>query len=150
MFDAIRKLSDREQLMVGVMALLLVAVLINLVIVSPILRMQSRAQADFARASRVADLTEGLEAPGEETADDRQLRSVVSELAASKSVVFDRIQTNPDGGLQMDLSNVPYSAFYTWLQVLEDEEGIVVTEAYITAGDEASSLEARVSLARGE
>ena len=150
MLQALRKLSDRERLLVGVMTALVLVVVINLAVIAPIFSLQSRAQADFARAARVAELTEVLEVPGAESADDRQLRSVVSELAARNSVVFDRIQTDPDGGLQMDLSNVPYSAFYTWLQMLEGEEGVVVTEAYITAGDEPSSLEARVSLIRGE
>jgi len=150
MMDAIKKLTERERMMLAALAVVFALTFIYFLVVTPVLSFQARATADYARAARVAQLTEGLEAPGVETADDRQLRSVVSELAAQNSLVFDRIQTDPNGGVQMDLSNVPYAAFYTWLEMLEREEGIVVTEANITSGDEVASLEARVSLARGE
>ena len=119
-------------------------------VIGPVLSMRTAAIADYERARRLAALTEGLEAPGAESAEDRALRSVVTDLADRNRLTYTRINQTSEGQVQIDLDDVPYAPFYAWLEALAENEGVVVAEAFIEAGDRAGTLDARVSLQRAE
>lgn len=150
MLQQFRQLNEREQLMVAVLAALIAAIAVFVLVVNPVLTMRDNAVADYARARRLAAMTEGLEAGAAETPDGRALRLVATELADRNGLVYTRINQAENGAIQIDLANAPYPAFYTWLEALDKEEDVVVVEAFVTAGDGAGTLDARVSLARVE
>ncbi|MEM1409239.1 MAG: type II secretion system protein GspM [Pseudomonadota bacterium] len=150
MIARIEKLTPRERLMLGGLAAALALLLLVYGLILPINGFKARALSDFDRAGRLAVLTDGLEAPDTAATDNRGLRAVVTDKASAQGVVFERLQATPDGGLQMDLTSVPYAAFFTWLNDLRSSAGIVVTEAYVTSGDEQATIDARLTLMRSD
>lgn len=144
------KLSAREQRLVAVLGALLALLIIVYGLIVPILTLRSEAVADYTQAQRLERLTRGLQAPGQESSEDRALRSVITERADRSGLTYTRINQTPQGGVQIDLANVPHSAFFAWLETLQNEEQIVVVEAFVEAGDAAGSVEARLTLVREE
>lgn len=150
MLEALRNLSDRERILLAVSGALLAGVVLLYAIILPVLGFERRSAEAFVAASRLARMTENLEAGGEGSPDDRALRSVVTELADRRRIIYTRINTAPDGQLQLDLENAPYAAFFGWLADLEAEEDVIVTSAFVTPGDLPDTVEARLTLARAE
>ncbi|MEM9838278.1 MAG: type II secretion system protein M [Pseudomonadota bacterium] len=150
MLERFQQLSERERLLVLVLGALIGVLIVVYGIVGPILSMRDDAAADYRQARRLAALTEGLQPPGEESQEDRALRSIVTELADRGGLSYTRINQTAEGGIQIDLDDVPYAPFYAWLESLSKEEDVVVSEAFIEAGDASGTLEARVSLQRAE
>ncbi len=150
MLQSFRNLSQREQwLLSGLAALVMVLVLIYLVIL-PILSFEGRSQRSYASAARLAQLTDSLDAPGVESADDRALRTVVTELADRRDIVYTRINQTAEGGLQMDFEGVAYDAFFSWLQQLQREQDINLSAAFIPQRETAETVEGRITLLRAK
>ena len=148
MLQSFRNLTQREQvLIVGLGALVSVLVLIYMVVL-PIFNFESDRARQYANAARLVALTDGLEAPGVESADDRALRTVVTELADRRGIVYTRINQTTEGGLQLDLEGVPYGSFFAWLQQLEREQDIIVSAAFVAPGEAADTVEGRITLLR--
>ena len=150
MLETIRNLTQREQILLLGLGFTLALMLLVYGVVQPILSFQRNSVSSFASAARLVELTENLDAGGEGSASDRALRSNVTEFADRRNIVYTRINTSPDQQIQIDLENVPYNAFFTWLNDLDRDERIVVTSAFVSPGDVADTVEARLTLMRLE
>lgn len=150
MLSTFRNLSQREQLLLAGLAGLLALLILVFGVIGPVMSFADRSVDNYARAERIAAMSRGLEAVDAESPEARALRSVVTELADRRKVVYTRINNTTDGQLQLDLENTPYAAFFGWLQDLEREEDIVVSEAFVTPGEANQSIEARLTLTRAE
>ncbi|GGY52748.1 type II secretion system protein GspM [Parvularcula lutaonensis] len=150
MLDRYRSLSQREQMLIAVLGALAALLVLIYGIIFPILGFERQSMANFREAARLAALTEGLEAPGVESADDRALRSVVTEAAERQGISYTRISNTPDGRIELDINGTASEDFFAWLANLEAESGIVVTSAFVTPGEAPGTVEARITLGRGQ
>ncbi|NNU17104.1 hypothetical protein HK107_12305 [Parvularcula sp. ZS-1/3] len=150
MIEQLKNLSQREQLMLGGLGVLVALLVLVYGVISPILSFEAGATRDYRDARRLSVITSDLEAPGVESADDRALRSVVTQMADRRQLKYTRVNQTADGQLQVDMEGAPYAAFFAWLQQLEDEADIVVSSAFVAPGETAATVEARVTLVRQE
>lgn len=148
MLETYRNLSERERRLLMVLGAVVGLLVLVYGLIFPTLNFAQSSARDYARAERLAALTENLEAPGTGPEDDRGLRSVVTQRADSRKIIYTRINQSPDGAIEMDLQDVSHAAFFAWLEQLEREDGIVVASALVNPGEETGTIEARVTLTR--
>lgn len=141
--------SDRERMMIGGLGVLVVLLVLVMGIINPILRSADQARSEYARALRVAELAEDLEPGGQAPSDQRALRTIVTNAAKRRNLVVTRINVPSEGAIAIDVANVPHATFYAWIQGMEREAGVLVTEAYVGPGDVAGTLEARLTMVKG-
>jgi type II secretory pathway component PulM len=126
----------------------LVLLAIWFLILAPLAGLLGSARTDYDRAARIAAAAESLGPADPSQADDRNLRTAITEEADRRSITYTRINSSANGGIDIDLVDVPHTAFFSWLTAL-DEAGIIVEEAYVTPGESDGRIEARVSLRGG-
>jgi type II secretory pathway component PulM len=127
-------LTDRERLLMMVMAVLAVLVLGYFALVRPLAgyvasseRTLAAAQATYERvAADAAEVTAARQqGSGEGTrASDVPLRVAVSRAAREAGVSISRIQPGADGGLTVWVEGVPSPQMYRWVQQLIEAHGI--------------------------
>lgn len=148
MLERFRSLSQREQMLVAVLGGLLIVLVLIYGVIAPILNLQRGAAADYRSAARLAALTEGLEPPGVESADERALRSVVTEAAERAGINYTRISNTPDGRIELDVDGTSSDDLFAWLAELEADSAIVVSAANVVPGERPGTIEARITLGR--
>lgn len=150
MFETFRNLSQREQMLLSILAGVVGLAVLFYGIVSPTLSFRQESVRAFADAKRLEAITANLEAPGEVPQDNRGLRSIVTGLADRREIVYTRINQGASGDIEIDLEGVPYDAFFSWLEELEATQNITVSSALVTPGEGAGAIEARLTLTRSE
>lgn len=150
MLKTFRNLTEREQILIVALAALLALLLLVFGVIRPVLGFAASSERAFLNANRLAAMTENLDEPGAENTDDRALRTVVTQLADRRKIVYTRINQGADGSLQVDLQDVPHAAFFGWLEQLDREADIVVSSAFVAPGDKSQTVEARLTFVRAE
>jgi general secretion pathway protein M len=142
----LQRFTPREQVLLGGLGASLILLLLVFGIIMPTLRFQDRATADFASAQRIAALGEAMQPQQAVRGSGRNIRSAVTNAANQRGVTLTRINAANENEIEVALENVPYTAFWSWLRGLEETEGIVVAEAYVTPGETGGRIEARLTL----
>ncbi|MEE4208556.1 MAG: type II secretion system protein GspM [Parvularcula sp.] len=144
----IERFSPRERQMLGGLTVFLVLLVLIFGVVLPLNRFAENAVRDYATSARLAALSEELAPASAQRGSGSNLRSAVTNTANQKGVVISRINAGAEDEIEVALNNVAYGAFWSWLRTLEETEGVVAREAYVSPGDSAGSIEARLTLVR--
>jgi general secretion pathway protein M len=143
--------TPREQLYLKVGAAAVGALLIWLLVLSPLMTFGERARADYlqqretvawmqANRHRVGGPAAQPRAPGE------SLLGIANQTARAVGLSFRRYQPTGDNGLNLWLEGVPFNQLMPWLETLELEHGVVANELTITRRDEPGLVDARIVL----
>ena len=146
--DAWRQRSPREQVMLAVMAIALIAVLGWFGVVEPLGRAVESSRDKAAQAgARLA----GIEAigraagPGLTAGSSEPLAAIVDASAQAAAVTIDRRREEPDGRLTVWLTSVEPGVMMGWLTSLAQAHGVAVTDVTASRLD-GGLLEAQITL----
>ena len=145
----------REQVLLGVMALLLAGVIVWYVILTPAWSWRNQARASHeAAVGRFEAMVSGVERYRFEAAAAQRpragaaLRTVVGSSAAARELAISRVQPLEDGRLGVWMDGVSDDALMAWLVALAREEGVRVDQISIDReGDRL--VRVQMVLARG-
>lgn len=126
-----RGLAQREQLLVGVMGVLLAVVILWLAVVRPvnagIVRAVERHDAALDRNMSVRDKVAALKAPpaAKGAGPDAPLAQLLSESAGEAGLTLDRNQEQGPGRAEIAIASARPPALFSWVAGLE-ARGVVV------------------------
>lgn len=143
--------TPREQRYLKIGAGVVGALLIWLLLVSPLMTFSASARADYlqqretvawmqANRHRVGGPALQPRAPGE------SLLGIANQTARAVGISFRRYQPTGDNGLNLWLESVPFNQLMPWLETLERNHGVVADELTITRRDEPGLVDARIVL----
>lgn len=139
-------LSDRERLLVAVMAGLAVLLLLTLLVLRPLAAARSEGLAAFRAAAetRAAVARAAANGDGAAPVGGGDLRAVASQTAEARGIVIDRYDFQEDA-VDLTITGIQAPDLYAWLGALSEEHGVVVREAQLRRG-EGGELTARLTL----
>jgi len=132
----------REQRMLGVMALLILAILIWLLIVSPLWAWRAEAASRWtqARADRALVLSAAGRLAGEQASRSGQggdITAIVQQSAEAAGVTV-TLGMDPSGGLGFSASNVSSAQLFGWLSDLKAQYSLDATRLSIVENADAT------------
>lgn len=148
-------LTQREQLSVLVMALLVGLYLVFVLLVAPLgdardrMALQNRGVAEsLQRVDLMVSQIQRLRESGNDRGARRNLTSLINRSTSSFNLEVDRLQPNSRGEVQVRLENAVFDDLVGWLHQVEYREGVLVREASITQAGTAGRVNVTVRLAQ--
>lgn len=147
--------SQREQILLAVMGVLVGLVLLQVLAIRPLLDLHGRAQDDYAASMRMyrsieADIRRISEVQAGEAAVSntaQPLRTVAGSLAVTHGISIARMIPSDDGRLTVNIARAESQALMAWLIDLETRYAVeVVTTSMDRESD--SFVEANIVLQR--
>lgn len=145
--------TPREQQVLKILAVFLAAVAALLLVIQPLHRFHSEAQADYlAQRETVAwmEANRGnvAKAPAPATArqPDQSLLTLANQSARRFGLSFRRSEPNGENGLNLWLERVPFNRVVQWLGALEREYGVIAADIAASRGDEPGMVDVRIVL----
>tara|TARA_R110000868_G_scaffold2384_9_gene17774 strand:+ start:9828 stop:10325 length:498 start_codon:yes stop_codon:yes gene_type:complete len=141
--------TDREQILLAVMAALVALVLAWLLAVRPLVDFHQRARSDYAASVGLyRDIEAGiarydtLRAGGPADASASQsLRSIVGSMALRHGISIARLVPSDEGELAVNIDRAEARAVMAWLIELEERHGVqVVSSTLDRLGDDYVEL----------
>ena len=148
--------TPREQVLYGVMAVLMAALLLTVAVIQPLQTFHARSQTDYAASMRLyrsiqqdAQTLRELQAGAQTQAGSQQsIRSIVGSLALGEGIAIARMIPADDGSLAVTIERADTAAVMRWLVNLEQRYGIRVVSSTLDR-HETGMTQASVVLRRG-
>lgn len=145
--------SARERLLILMAALLVTALLLNVLLVRPLRTARQNAELSLAVASRTLDAVSAAranvgteQATGGPVVSGEDLRARLVDLAAQRGLAVSRLQSNERGAIIVQFDQASVQTLFAWLEAAERQLGAEPAQASIfadTSGTVRASFEFR-------
>ncbi len=148
--------TPREQVLYGLMGLLMAVLVLTLAVIQPLQNIHARSQTDYAASMRLyrsiqqdALTLRELQAGSQAQAGTQQsIRSIVGSLALGEGIAIARMIPGDDGSLAVTIERADTGAVMRWLVNLEQRYGIRVVSSTLDR-HETGLTQASVVVRRG-
>ena len=148
--------TPREQVLYGLMGLLMAVLVLTLAVIQPLQNIHARSQTDDAASMRLyrsiqqdALTLRELQAGSQAQAGTQQsIRSIVGSLALGEGIAIARMIPGDDGSLAVTIERADTGAVMRWLVNLEQRYGIRVVSSTLDR-HETGLTQASVVVRRG-
>jgi general secretion pathway protein M len=155
MKDWYLQLTQREQLSVLVLAVVVVLYIMYMFVLSPLNEKRDRlADQNRILASSLTNVDAmvseimRLRDSGGSAKAGRNLTSLINQSTGRRDIAVSRLQPNSRGELQVRLESTSFDDFLGWLYDMEYKEGLLVREVSITEGGGVGRINATVRIAQ--
>ncbi|MEZ5985335.1 MAG: type II secretion system protein GspM [Hyphomonas sp.] len=145
--------SARERLLILMAALLVTALLLNVLLVRPLRTARQNAELSLAVASRTLDAVSAARAnvgteqtTGGPVVSGEDLRARLVDLASQRGLAVSRLQSNERGAIIVQFDQASVQTLFAWLEAAERQLGAEPAQASIfadTSGMVRASFEFR-------
>ena len=126
--------SDREQVLLAVMVVMLAGLIGYLLLARPLIDFHQRARDDYAGSMRLyraieadaATYRELSSGASSQVGSEQSMRSIVGSLAIGNQIPIARMIPGDDGSLTVNIERAETRAVMTWLIDLEERYGVQV------------------------
>ncbi|WP_137885423.1 type II secretion system protein M [Pseudomonas sp. 2FE] len=146
-----RALIPRERLALSLLALFLLALLLYLSVWRPAEQRLIAARSAFEQQRELnaylqarAPLARALHSKPQVSLDPAKLQGLITASAAQQNLAVERLDSEGDGGLQVNLQPAPFAQLLRWFALLEGQ-GVRIDEAGLDR-DEEGRVAARLTL----
>lgn len=152
-----QQLSQRDQLLLALLAVVLVAYLVYQLAYRPLADARDRLAAQNAAAQtsllsvrQLAAELARIDAEGGSQAGvpDMSLPQLVDSTAAAHQLRMSRFQPSAAGDVQIRFDSVPFANLLRWLHQLEQESGVSIKDLSLTPGNAPGLVNASLRLYR--
>lgn len=152
MMDWYLSRSQRERMLLAIMAILLGVLLFSLLIIRPLNSFKANAEQNVTFAETTKGLVDQAVANAGANASSEtseNIRRVVTLSAQGYGLRWINIRAgDADDVLTISFANVPAEQVFAWLSDLEEKQFVVATEARITKSRNAGGVDATFTFAR--
>lgn len=152
-------LEPREQLIVGIGALVAGLMLVFLIVWEPLAQRSARLDTEIANARELVVFMQRTEqevrqlgrvAPGVAQAN-RSLLAIVdsSSKQTGMSALIKRIQPEGQTSVRLWIEDAPFDKLADWLHQLESQQQIKVDNGSLDRDEQSGTVKARLTLTRG-
>jgi len=152
--------SPRERVMIALAALLVVALGLSAGVYRPLAEYRARErQAWSAALDRLAQVeAQAVEIlalrsspdDSEAAGRDLSLRSIAGRSAKEAGLTVSRLSPSDSGRLEIWFETAKARRLFGWMARIEERYGVTIAKATVSANDEAATVRAQLTLARGE
>lgn len=142
--------TPREQLYLTVAGVALTALLVWLLVLSPLISFSGNARADYLQQRETLAWMQanrhrtGSQPAAQARAPGESLLGIANQSARAAGLTFRRYEPTGDSGLNLWLEGVPFNQLVQWLEALERDYAIATAELTVTRRDEPGLVDARV------
>ena len=130
--------SGREQVMLGVMGVMLLALVLTVAVIRPLREYHAAARTDYAASMQLYRSVQAdarayrelaADGAGQAARSEQSLRAVVGAMALRHEISLARMVPTEDGGLTITIDRAPGASVMRLLVGLEQEHGVAVISA---------------------
>lgn len=149
------QLSQREQLSLLLMGLVVGLYLLYVLLLSPLgdardrLAIQNEGVAQsLQRVDVMVSQIMALRNSGASSQNRRNLTTLINRSTAAMDLQVSRLQPNSRGEVQVRMEGASFDDLLAWLHAMEQREGLLVREVSITGAGNAGRVNATIRLAQ--